>query len=36
MASYAKKDFPTSNIRRFLKPGPIALVSSARFKPQNL
>ena len=26
---YAKKDFPVSNIRRFLEPGPIVLVSSA-------
>lgn len=27
--TYAKKDFPVSNIRRFLEPGPIVLVSSA-------
>jgi flavin reductase (DIM6/NTAB) family NADH-FMN oxidoreductase RutF len=26
---HAKKDFPVSNIRRFLEPGPIVLVSSA-------
>jgi flavin reductase (DIM6/NTAB) family NADH-FMN oxidoreductase RutF len=29
MRKYAKKDFPVSNIRRFLEPGPIVLVSSA-------
>jgi flavin reductase (DIM6/NTAB) family NADH-FMN oxidoreductase RutF len=29
MPSYRKKDFPTENIRRFLEPGPIVLVSSA-------
>jgi flavin reductase (DIM6/NTAB) family NADH-FMN oxidoreductase RutF len=29
MRSYAKKDFPVSDIRRFLEPGPIVLVSSA-------
>jgi flavin reductase (DIM6/NTAB) family NADH-FMN oxidoreductase RutF len=29
MMSYAKKDFPVANIRRFLEPGPIVLVSSA-------
>lgn len=29
MPSYAKKDFPVSNVRRFLEPGPIVLVSSA-------
>jgi flavin reductase (DIM6/NTAB) family NADH-FMN oxidoreductase RutF len=27
--SYRKKDFPVGNIRRFLEPGPIVLVSSA-------
>ena len=26
---YKKKDFPVSNIRRFLEPGPVVLVSSA-------
>ena len=26
---YTKKDFPTDNVRRFLEPGPIVLVSSA-------
>jgi flavin reductase (DIM6/NTAB) family NADH-FMN oxidoreductase RutF len=26
---FAKKDFPVSNVRRFLEPGPIVLVSSA-------
>lgn len=29
MNSYAKQDFPVSEIRRFLEPGPIILVSSA-------
>ncbi len=29
MPNYSKKDFPVSEIRRFLEPGPIVLVSSA-------
>jgi flavin reductase (DIM6/NTAB) family NADH-FMN oxidoreductase RutF len=29
MASYMKRDFPVSNVRRFLEPGPIVLLSSA-------
>ncbi len=29
MPTYSKKDFPVSDIRRFLEPGPIVLVSSA-------
>ena len=29
MKSFRKQDFPTSQIRRFLEPGPIVLVSSA-------
>ncbi len=29
MPSYRKKDFPTQDIRRFLEPGPIVLVTSA-------
>ena len=29
MPNYIKKDFPTDNVRRFLEPGPIVLVSSA-------
>jgi flavin reductase (DIM6/NTAB) family NADH-FMN oxidoreductase RutF len=29
MKSYAKKDFPVSNIRQLLEPGPVVLVSSA-------
>src|SRR5947208_2681478 len=29
MTRYTKKDFPVSNIRMFLEPGPIVLVSSA-------
>ena len=29
MKEFSKQDFPVSNIRRFLEPGPIVLVSSA-------
>jgi hypothetical protein len=29
MKPFRKKDFPVSEIRRFLEPGPIVLVSSA-------
>ena len=29
MKAYDKRDFPVSNVRRFLEPGPIVLVSSA-------
>ena len=29
MARYAKRNFPVANVRRFLEPGPIVLVSSA-------
>ncbi|CUI17420.1 conserved hypothetical protein [Candidatus Protochlamydia naegleriophila] len=29
MKRYVKKDFPVSNVRRFIEPGPIVLVSSA-------
>jgi flavin reductase (DIM6/NTAB) family NADH-FMN oxidoreductase RutF len=29
MPNYIKKDFPLDNVRRFLEPGPIILVSSA-------
>jgi flavin reductase (DIM6/NTAB) family NADH-FMN oxidoreductase RutF len=29
MPNYTKKDFPVANVRRFLEPGPIVLVSSA-------
>jgi flavin reductase (DIM6/NTAB) family NADH-FMN oxidoreductase RutF len=29
MKHYIKKDFPVSNVRRFIEPGPIVLVSSA-------
>ena len=29
MKDYVKKDFPVSNVRRFIEPGPIVLVSSA-------
>jgi flavin reductase (DIM6/NTAB) family NADH-FMN oxidoreductase RutF len=36
MKNYAKKDFPVSNVRRFLEPGPIVLVSSAWKNQQNI
>lgn len=29
MRAYVKKDFPVSDVRRFLEPGPVVLVSSA-------
>ena len=36
MARYRKKDFPVHNIRRFLEPGPIVLVSSAHKDQTNI
>jgi flavin reductase (DIM6/NTAB) family NADH-FMN oxidoreductase RutF len=36
MPKYTKKDFPTHNIRRFLEPGPIVLVSSAHKGETNI
>ena len=36
MPSYIKKDFPTDNVRRFLEPGPIVLVSSAYKDETNI
>jgi flavin reductase (DIM6/NTAB) family NADH-FMN oxidoreductase RutF len=33
---YTKKDFPTDNVRRFLEPGPIVLVSSAHADQTNI
>lgn len=36
LASYRKKDFPVSNVRRFLEPGPIVLVSSSWKGEQNI
>jgi flavin reductase (DIM6/NTAB) family NADH-FMN oxidoreductase RutF len=33
---YAKKDFPTAKVRRFLEPGPIVLVSSAYHGERNI
>ncbi|SDT22676.1 flavin reductase family protein [Bradyrhizobium canariense] len=36
MANYIKKDFPTDNVRRFLEPGPIVLVSSAHKGETNI
>src|ERR1700723_380741 len=29
MKTYSKKDFPVSNVRQLLEPGPVVLVSSA-------
>ena len=34
--SHKKKDFPVSNVRRFLEPGPIVLVSSAHEGEKNI
>lgn len=36
MRHYTKKDFPVSDIRRFLEPGPIVLVSSAYKGERNI
>jgi flavin reductase (DIM6/NTAB) family NADH-FMN oxidoreductase RutF len=36
MARYIKRDFPTSNVRRLLEPGPIVLVSSAHKDETNI
>jgi flavin reductase (DIM6/NTAB) family NADH-FMN oxidoreductase RutF len=36
MPRYTKKDFPTDNVRRFLEPGPIVLVSSAHRNETNI
>jgi flavin reductase (DIM6/NTAB) family NADH-FMN oxidoreductase RutF len=36
MKRYRKKDFPVNNVRRFLEPGPIVLVSSADKSEQNI
>jgi flavin reductase (DIM6/NTAB) family NADH-FMN oxidoreductase RutF len=36
MAPYSKKDFPVSNVRRFLEPGPIVLVSSSHKSETNI
>jgi flavin reductase (DIM6/NTAB) family NADH-FMN oxidoreductase RutF len=36
MPKYTKKDFPVDNIRRFLEPGPIVLVSSAYRNETNI
>ena len=36
MRRYAKKDFPVDNVRRFLEPGPIVLVSSAHADQTNI
>ncbi len=36
MPTYTKKDFPVANVRRFLEPGPIVLVSSAHKGETNI
>lgn len=36
MKDYKKKDFPVANVRRFLEPGPIVLISSAWKGEQNI
>ena len=36
MKTYKKRDFPVSAIRRFLEPGPVALVSSAWKSERNI
>ena len=36
MKTYTKKDFPVSNVRRFLEPGPIVLISSAWKNEANI
>jgi flavin reductase (DIM6/NTAB) family NADH-FMN oxidoreductase RutF len=36
MPAYTKKDFSTDNVRRFLEPGPIILVSSAHKSERNI
>ena len=36
MVTYTKKDFPTDNVRRFIEPGPIVLVSSAHKGETNI
>ena len=36
MPRYTKKDFPVHNVRRFLEPGPIVLVSSAHKNQTNI
>ena len=36
MPTYRKRDFPVSDIRRFLEPGPVVLVSSAHKGERNI
>ena len=36
MPTYKKEDFPPHNVRRFLEPGPIVLVSSAHKGKTNI
>ena len=35
-SAYDKQDFPVANVRRFLEPGPIVLVSSAHKGETNI
>ena len=36
MKTYKKKDFPVANVRRYLEPGPVVLVSSAHKGERNI
>ena len=36
MRRFSKEDFPVANVRRFLEPGPIVLVSSAHRRRRNI
>ena len=36
MPKFTKKDFPVWNVRRFLEPGPVVLVSSAYKNDTNI
>jgi flavin reductase (DIM6/NTAB) family NADH-FMN oxidoreductase RutF len=36
MPTYTKTDFPVANVRRFIEPGPIVLVSSAHKRETNI
>src|SRR5215213_3357100 len=36
MAPHKKRDFPVSQVRRFMEPGPVVLVSSASDREKNI
>ena len=36
MKTFTKRDFPVENVRRFLEPGPVVLVSSAHRGEQDI